>query len=127
MPHEHSRAISRTEQQGIEMPASRSYEEATRGEEHLDEEQQSQAGVVWMAALIGILVRRVDLLSPSAFAGDSALRHAATVMLCPFLLLGNRLVIAPAAIWAAGLLSAVLLLLVWRRSEQLDIYLVDRS
>ena len=85
------------------------------------------AGVVWVAALLGLLVRRVDLLSPSAFAGDSALRHATTLMLCPFLLVGNRLVIAPGAIWAAALLSAVLLLLVWRRSEGLDLYLVDRS
>jgi hypothetical protein len=85
------------------------------------------AGVVWMAALLGLLVRRVDLLSPSALAGGGALRHAATLMLCPFLLVGNRLVIAPGAIWAAGLLSAVLLLLVWRRSAGLDIYLVDRS
>jgi hypothetical protein len=85
------------------------------------------AGVVWMAALVGLLVRRVDLLSPSGFAGDSVLRQAAALMLCPFLLIGNRLVVAPGAIWAAGLLSAALLLLVWHRSEGLDIYLVDRS
>lgn len=86
------------------------------------------AGVVWMAVLLGLLVRRVDLLAPSAFAsGDSVLRHAATLLICPFLLVGNRLVISPAAICAAALLSAVVLLSVWRLSEGVDIYLVDRA
>lgn len=86
------------------------------------------AGVVWLAALLGLLLRRVDLLAPSAFAaGDSVLRHAVVLMLCPFLLVGNRLVVTPGAVWAAALLSTVLLLLVWRLSEGLDIYLVDRA
>lgn len=86
------------------------------------------AGVVWMAALLGLLLRRVDLLSPSSFAaGDSVLRHAATLMVCPFLLVGNRLAVGPAAVCAAVLLSAVLLLTVWRLSEGLDIFLVDRA
>jgi hypothetical protein len=86
------------------------------------------AGVVWMAVLLGLLVRRVDLLAPAAFAsGDSVLRHAATLLICPFLLIGNRLVIGPAAVCAAALASAVVLLLVWRLSERLDIYLVDRA
>ena len=86
------------------------------------------AGVVWMAALLGVVVRRLDLFGPSAFAaGDSVLRHAAILMFCPFLLLGNRLVVGAAAIWAAALLSAVVLLSVWRHGELLDIYLVDRA
>jgi hypothetical protein len=85
------------------------------------------AGVVWLAALFGLLVRRVDLFSPSAFAGDSALGHAAALMLCPFLLIGNHPAVAPGAIWIAALLSAVLLLLVLRRSGELNIYLVDRA
>jgi hypothetical protein len=86
------------------------------------------AGVVWMAVLLGLLIRRVDLLAPSALAsGDNVLRHAATLLICPFLLLGTRLVITPAAVWAAALLSAVVLLSVWRLSERLDIYLVDRA
>ena len=86
------------------------------------------AGVVWMAVLVGLLVRRIDLLAPSTFAsGDSVLWHAAALLICPFLLVGSRPVIAPAAVWAAALLSAVVLLSVWRRSERLDIYLVDRA
>lgn len=86
------------------------------------------AGVVWMAGLLGVVVQRVDLLGPSAFAaGDSVLRHAAILMFCPFLLVGNRLVVGAAPIWAAALLSAVVLLAVWRHGELLDIYLVDRA
>ena len=88
------------------------------------------AGVVWMAALLGLLVRHAELLAPVpslATTGDTVLRHAATLMLCPFLLIGNRLVVASGAVWAAALLSALLLLSVWRLSGGLDIYLVDRT
>ena len=88
------------------------------------------AGVMWMAALLGLLVRHADLPGPAAALATSSsivLRHAATLMICPFLLIGDRLVVAPSAVWAAGLLSAVLLLFVWRRSGGLDIYLVDRA
>lgn len=89
---------------------------------------RAAAGVVWVAVLIGLVVRRVDWLAPSAFAsGDSVLRHAATLLLCPFLLVGNRLAITPAAICVAALMSAVVLLSVWRLSERLDLYLVDRA
>ena len=87
------------------------------------------AGVMWMAALFGLLVRHADLLGPASnlATSSSTVRHAATLMICPFLLLGNRLVVAPSAVSAAGLLSAVLLLCVWRLSGRLDIYLVDRA
>ena len=87
------------------------------------------AGVVWAAALLGLLVRHVELLASSGLAasGGTVLRHAGTLMLCPFLLLGNRLVVAPEAVWAAALLSAVLLLSVWRLSGGLDLHLVDRA
>ena len=87
-------------------------------------------GVVWIAVLLGLLVGRSDLLSPSSATGWSAgtiLRHAATLVLCPFLLIGNHPAVAPGAICAAALLAAVLLLAVWRRSGALDIYLVDRA
>jgi hypothetical protein len=86
------------------------------------------AGVVWMAVLLGLLVRRVDVLAPSAFAaGESVLRQAALLMLCPFVLVGNHLAVASAVVWVAALSSAVLLLSVWRLSGGLDIYLVDRA
>lgn len=88
------------------------------------------AGVLWMAALLGLLVRHAELLGSTASLATSSrivLRHAATLMICPFLLIGNHLVVAPSAVWVAGLLSAVLLLFVWRLSGELDIYLVDRA
>jgi hypothetical protein len=88
------------------------------------------AGVMWMAALVGLLVRHVDLLGSAETLADSSsivLRHAAILMICPFLLIGNRLAVAPSAVWAAGCLSAVLLLSVWRFFGDLDIYLVDRA
>jgi hypothetical protein len=86
------------------------------------------AGVVWVAALLGLLLRRTDLLSPSNFSGSAeTVRHAATLVLCPFLLIGNHVLLAPGAICAAGLVAAVALLTVWRRSGVLDIYLVDRA
>jgi hypothetical protein len=55
------------------------------------------------------------------------LLHAATLVICPFLLIGNHPAVAPGAVGAAALSSAALLLLVWRRSGGLDIYLVDRA
>jgi hypothetical protein len=88
------------------------------------------AGVMWMAALLGLLVRHAELLGTASTLATSSgivLRHAAALMICPFLLVGNRPVVAPSAVWAAGLVSAVLLLCVWRLSGGLDIYLVDRA
>lgn len=87
------------------------------------------AGVGWSAVLLGLLLGRADLLAPSSLlaAGSAVttLRQAATLVLCPFLLVGNHPAVAPGAICAAALLAAVLLLAVWRRSAALDIYLVD--
>lgn len=88
------------------------------------------AGVVWMAALLGLLLRRTELLpQASVFSASSetVLRHAAALTVCPFLLVGNHLFIAPGAIYAAALFAAVPLLVVWRLSSGLDIYLVDRA
>jgi hypothetical protein len=88
------------------------------------------AGVVWVAALLGLLLRRTDLLSPASMLSapsETVLRHAVTLVLCPFLLIGNHPLLAPGAICVAALLAAVVLLAVWRRSGGLDIYLVDRA
>ena len=88
------------------------------------------AGVVWVAALLGLLLRRTDLLAPApalSWASLVALRHAVTLLVCPFLLVGNHILLAPGAICAATLLSAVPLLVVLRRSTTLDIFLVDRA
>jgi hypothetical protein len=88
------------------------------------------AGVVWIAALLGLLLRRTDLLvAAPAVSWPSlvALRHAVTLVVCPFLLIGNHLLLAPGAICGATLLAAVPLLIVLRQSGGLDIYLVDRA
>jgi hypothetical protein len=88
------------------------------------------AGVVWAAVLLGLLLRGTDLLAPmSALPGSSAiaLGHALTLLVCPFLLIGNHVVVTPGAIGAAALLSSVFLLAAWRLSGRLDIYLVDRA
>jgi hypothetical protein len=88
------------------------------------------AGVVWIAALFGLLIWRVDLLAPASALPASvwtSLRHTATLVLCPFLLIGARPAVATEAICAAALSSAAFLLMVWRHSDELDIYLVDRA
>jgi hypothetical protein len=79
---------------------------------------------------LGCSVRGTDLLAPvSAMPGSSAtaLRHAVTLLVCPFLLIGNHVLVTPGAICAAALLASVSLLGVWRLSRGLDIYLVDRT
>lgn len=88
------------------------------------------AGVIWVAALFGLLIGRADLLSPAselAASGWTGLRHTATLVLCPFLLIGAHPALAPEAIGAATLSSALFLLIVLRRSGGLDIYLVDHA
>lgn len=88
------------------------------------------AGVVWAAVLLGLLLRRPDLLSSAASSPPSVetvLRHAATVLICPFLLIGNHPPVVPMAICAAAGFSILLLVVVWRVSGALDIYLVDRA
>lgn len=88
------------------------------------------AGVVWIAVLLALLLRRTDLLAPApALSWPSlvALRHAVTLVICPFLLIGNHLLLAPGAICVATLLAAGPLLVVLRQAAGLDIYLVDRA
>jgi hypothetical protein len=88
------------------------------------------AGVVWAAVLLGLLVRGTDLLAPVSVLNDSsalALRHALTLLICPFLLIGSHVLVTPGAICAAALSASVFLLTAWRFAGRLDIYLVDRT
>ena len=88
------------------------------------------AGVLWIAVLFALLVRRVDLLllaAASDASGGTLLRQAATLVVCPFLLVGSQPAINPAAIWAALLFAAALLVAVWRAVTDLDVYLVDHA
>jgi hypothetical protein len=88
------------------------------------------AGMLWMAVLLTILTQRTELLPGAVLASPAAgtvLRQALTLVLCPFLFVGNHPPVAPAAMCAAFLLSFVVLLMVWRLAAGLDIYLVDRT
>ena len=88
------------------------------------------AGVVWVAVLLSLLVARADLLSPAAGAASTWQTlgsQTLTLVLCPFLLLGPRTFLPAVTIAAAGLVAGLLLLVVWRSPDTLDIYLVDRA
>lgn len=88
------------------------------------------AGMLWMAVLLALLTQRTELLpeaSPSFPGPVNVFRHAVTLMLCPFLLVGKHPTVSPGAVSAALLMSVVFLLLVWRHARSLDIYLVDRA
>lgn len=88
------------------------------------------AGMLWMGVLLAILTQRAELLPDASHASpgsSTVLRHALTLIFCPFLFIGNHPTVAPAAMWAALLLSCLPPLLVWRRAGALDIYLVDRA
>jgi hypothetical protein len=94
--------------------------------------QRGGAGVVWVAILLALLMSRVDLLAPPsthlfAGAGWTVLRHALTLLVCPFLLIGRHPAIGPAPVCAAVLFAALAILAVLRRAERLDLYLVDRT
>lgn len=88
------------------------------------------AGMLWMAVLLALLTQRTELFpetSPASPGPAIVFRHAATLMLCPFLLIGNHSAVSLGAVAAALLISTVPLLLVWRHARRLDIYLVDRA
>lgn len=87
------------------------------------------AGMLWMALLILLVTQRAELLAAPAGAGPigTSLLHAGTLLVCPFLLLGNHDPLGRGALEAALVLSLMILLGVWRHSRALDIYLVDRS
>jgi hypothetical protein len=87
------------------------------------------AGMLWVALLMVLVLQRAELLAAPARAGaiETGVLHAATLIVCPFLLLGKHPPPAPGAFATAVVVPLGLLLWVWRRSRLLDIYLVDRS
>ena len=87
------------------------------------------AGMLWVALLMVLVLQRAELLAVPARGGpiETGLLHAATLIMCPFLLLGKHPPPAPGAFATALVVPVGLLLWVWRRSRLLDIYLVDRS
>ena len=86
------------------------------------------AGMLWMALLMGLVLRRAELLAVPGGPGlVLPVIHTATVIACPFLLLGTHPPLATGALPAALGLSLLLLWGTWRWSIALDVYLVDRS
>lgn len=90
------------------------------------------AGVVWLAILLALLLGRVDPQAPAfltAFSGAGWIvaRQALTLVLCPFVLIGRHPDVGARPVVVAVLVAVVVLLLVFRRAERLDLYLMDHT
>jgi hypothetical protein len=87
------------------------------------------AGMLWMALLMLLVLQRADLLAVPAGSGAFAAvaLHAATLTVCPFLLLGQHPPLAPGAVPGAMVLPILLVWSMWRHSRALDVYLRDPS
>ena len=87
------------------------------------------AGMLWMALLMGLVLQRAELLAVPGGSGSfmTVVVHTATLIVCPFLLLGKHPPLAHGALPAATLMPLVLLYAVCRKARSLDVYLVDRS
>lgn len=88
------------------------------------------AGALWTAGLVAVLLHRSDLLGSTSVSASSfpvVLRHAAAVLVCPFLLLGNVARLAPASIPTAVCAAVLALLSAWSVGNRMDFYLRDRA
>jgi hypothetical protein len=82
------------------------------------------AGVGWIAALVVLLVRHVTPIPPTDPAAASlftVLRHAATLMLCPFLLIGPAPAVAVGSVPIAVAASATVLIAICRCADRVDV------
>lgn len=80
------------------------------------------AGAGWIAALLVLLVRHVAPIPASGTLSPlTALRHAAALVLCPFVLMGPTPPIATGAIPLAIAASTAVLLVFWRCADRVDI------
>jgi len=84
------------------------------------------AGLAWIAVLVTILLRHVDMLHPAAAGAFLPLRHAAMVIACPFVLVGAPAPFGNGAVGVALCLAAALLVCTWRIAVGLDVSLQDR-
>ena len=87
------------------------------------------AGMLWMTLLMVLVLQRAELLAVPAGSGFALTLavHAATLIVCPFLLLGKHPPLAQGAVAIAMVAPLMVLLSVCRRSRRLDVYLLDRS
>jgi hypothetical protein len=85
-------------------------------------------GAIWISLLMTLLLWHPDLLgAPMSHTPWAIARVAATLVACPFLLLGERVPVGVPHLAAATGLAAVVLLLTWRAGARLDVFLVERS
>lgn len=85
-------------------------------------------GAMWIGFLIVLLLWHADLL-PGVSTPESplaVLRASATLLVCPFLLLGSRVATSAAAMAVAATAAMVVLFATWRAAANLDVFLVDR-
>ena len=86
------------------------------------------AGMLWMALLIVLVLQRAELLAVPAGSGWplTLIIHAATLIVCPFLLLGTHPPLVPGAVVVSIVVPLLVLASIWRRSRSLDVFLLDR-
>lgn len=79
------------------------------------------AGAAWIGGLVALLVRHAALL-PAGGPGAvvTTLRHAGTLVVCPFLLVGPGPVLARGAVPLAVAVSTAMLMAVWQWTSRLD-------
>ena len=87
------------------------------------------AGAMWVGMLVAFLIRHADLLPAMTTPGKAVtiLRHGATLLACPFLLIGAPSRVTMPDVTVAACFAFAVLLCTWRLGSRLDIYLVDRS
>ena len=85
-------------------------------------------GGIWIGVLMVLLLRHADLLASGGVGGALwTVRGAATLILCPFLLLGTHMPIGVPEIIAAIAAASLVLFATWRAGARLDVFLVERS
>jgi hypothetical protein len=85
-------------------------------------------GALWVGLLVVLLLWHADLLAAERPIGPLGVaRGGATLVLCPFLLLGGRVPVGMPEIAGAATGAAVLLLATWRAGTRLDLFLAERS
>jgi hypothetical protein len=88
------------------------------------------AGVIWIAALVAVLLTRTDVIpawSQVMQRSVAVVIHAATVMLCPFVLIGVHPPLANGSVLIALFVVGNVWWLALRLTRRLDVYLVDRA
>ena len=85
-------------------------------------------GGIWIGVLMVLLLRHADLLASGGIEGALRIvRGAATLILCPFLLLGSHAPVGVPEIIAATGVACLVLFVSWHAGAQLDVFLVERS